>query len=93
MSLYVDHTALEEITATCGAASRTVGEVGETVPLSVDAGDATALVLGIAALLLENGGELVAALATTGVVVAEINTAYRNGDHDLASDLTRAWTE
>ncbi len=93
MSLYVDHAALDEIAAICSTASRTVGEVAETVPLSVDAGDATAVVLGIVALLMANGGDLVAALSSTSNVVEEANAAYRTGNDELAAELTKVWSE
>lgn len=87
MTLHVDHAALQSITSICGAAGKGMDEAGASVPVAVDAGDATAAVLGIISLLMENAADLVMALASTSEVVAQANTAYRTGDDELALEL------
>ncbi|AWZ25100.1 hypothetical protein CEJ39_13700 [Rhodococcus pyridinivorans] len=93
MTLHVDYVALQSITSICSAAGNRVDEAGESVPVAVDAGDATAAVLGIISLLMENAADLVMALASTSEAVAQSNTAYRTGDDELALELISVRTE
>lgn len=91
MSLFVDNDALDGISATLAAAGSNIDDVAASMPSTVDAGDATAVLLGILAQLTENAAQLVEALTVASVAVAQANASYREQDVESANATISAW--
>ncbi|MFC7449670.1 hypothetical protein [Rhodococcus daqingensis] len=93
MTLFVDSTALEGIVESFARSSADLDAVGSSVPAAIDAGDATAALMGIMARLTEDAGQLVVALAAASEAVAEANARYREQDVATADGFNTAWVE
>lgn len=93
MSLFVDSDALDGIATTLAAAGTDIDSVAATVPSAVEAGDATAALLGILAQLTENAAQLVDALTAASAAVTQANASYREQDVASADAATAAWEE
>ncbi|BCN58376.1 hypothetical protein GS490_11215 [Rhodococcus hoagii] len=93
MSLFVDSDALDGIATSLAAAGTDIDSVAATVPPAVEAGDATAALLGILAQLTENAAQLVDALTTASAAVAQANASYREQDVASADSTIAAWAE
>lgn len=93
MTLFVDSVALDGITESLDRSSTDLDAVGSFAPTAIDAGDATAALMGIMARLTENAGQLVVALAAASEAVAEANARYREQDVATADGFNTAWVE
>ncbi|RVW08233.1 hypothetical protein EGT67_17670 [Prescottella agglutinans] len=93
MTLFVDSDALDRIASTLAAAGSEIDGVATSAPSGVDAGDATAALLGILAKLTENAAQLVDALTAASVAVAQANARYREQDVASADAMIAAWAE
>ncbi|NKS22307.1 hypothetical protein GS467_13980 [Rhodococcus hoagii] len=93
MTLFVDNEALDGIVGKLAAAGSGIDSVGASVPTTIEAGDATAALLGILSRLTENAAQLVEALVAASEAVAEANSHYRKQDVAAADSLVSAWSE
>lgn len=93
MTLHVDTKALDGIASSLGSAGQDLDGSGTTVPSGVDAGDATAAVLGILSRLVQDAGQMVVGLAAASDAVTDANAKYRTQDAEMADDLIKSWAE
>lgn len=87
----VDHGVLDGIASTLRNASSSLDSVGNSMPGTPDAGDATAAITGIMARIVDNAGQLVIGAAAAGDAVATANAAYQKNDAAAKEDLQRAY--
>ncbi|PRX44545.1 hypothetical protein B0I33_11154 [Prauserella shujinwangii] len=86
----VDYDVLDGIASTLRNASADVDALGNSVPGTPDAGDATPAVTGILAHLVENASAFVLGAAGAGDDVASANAAYRDQDAAARDDVHNA---
>ncbi|RVW05985.1 hypothetical protein [Rhodococcus spongiicola] len=93
MTLFVDNDALDGIASDLAGVGSRIDSVAASVPVTVEAGDATPAVLGILARLTENAAELVEALMAASAAVAQANASYREQDVASADATISTWAE
>jgi hypothetical protein len=85
----VDHAVLDRAAGDLRATAAGLDAIGDSTPTSVDAGEATAVIMSMLGRLLANAGQLVEGARLAGTALSACGTQYRAADDRTDARLRR----